>query len=94
MTTPAEAAAPAPPLPANQNLYVQAGAFADPANAERLLLKLRRNNFDNAFIRGTILGGRRLYRVRIGPVADVAEFDRVVAKLESAGMQDAHLAFD
>jgi rare lipoprotein A len=94
VTAPAEAAAPNAPAPASQTLYVQAGAFADPANAERMLVKLRRNNFENAFIRGTIQGGRRLYRVRIGPVADVAEFDRVVAALESAGVADAHLALD
>jgi hypothetical protein len=35
-----------------------------------------------------------MYRVRIGPVRDVAEFDRVVAALERAGISDAHLAFD
>jgi rare lipoprotein A len=78
----------------SQTLYVQAGAFADPANAERLLAKLRGSSFSNAFIRETKLSGRTLYRVRIGPVPDVAEFDRVVAALESAGVHDAHLAFD
>ena len=102
VSAPAVAAAPVaaapvatvPPPPANQTLYVQAGAFADPANAERLLLKLRAGSFGNVFIRETTLAGRRLFRVRIGPVPDVAEFDRVVAALESAGVHDAHLAFD
>ena len=102
VTAPAVAAAPdaptpAPPVapaPANQTLYVQAGAFADPANAERLLLKLRARSFGNVFIRETTVTGRRLFRVRIGPVPDVAEFDRVVAALESAGVHDAHLALD
>jgi rare lipoprotein A len=98
VTTPAAAATPiatpAPAAPANQTLYVQAGAFADPANADRLLVKLKGSNFDNAFIRGSTAGGRSLYRVRIGPVPDVAEYDRVVAALESIGVHDAHLAFD
>jgi hypothetical protein len=35
-----------------------------------------------------------MYRVRIGPVPSVAEFDRVVAALERAGIHDAHLALD
>jgi rare lipoprotein A len=97
VSAPAQAAttAPvAPPAAASQTLYVQAGAFADPANAERLLTRLRGSSFRNAFIRETNLAGRTLYRVRIGPVPDVAEFDRVVAALESAGVHDAHLAFD
>ncbi len=98
VTTPAAAATPAatpqPAAPANQTLYVQAGAFADPANADRLLVRLKSSNFENAFIRGTTAGGRNLYRVRIGPVPDVAEYDRVVAALESIGVHDAHLAFD
>ena len=98
VTTPAAAATPvastAPLAPTNQVLYIQAGAFADPANADRLLMKLKNSNFDNAFIRGTTAGGRSLYRVRIGPVPDVAEYDRVVAALESIGVHDAHLAFD
>ena len=91
----AQAIAPAPaPTLVSANLYVQAGAFADPANAERLLTKLRGGSFGNVFIRENTLAGRTLYRVRIGPVPDVAAFDRVVAALESAGVHDAHLAFD
>jgi hypothetical protein len=35
-----------------------------------------------------------MYRVRIGPVADVPEFDRIVAALERTGVHDAHLALD
>jgi rare lipoprotein A len=92
--TQAPTLAPAAPAAVVQTLYVQAGAFADPANAERLLAKLRESSFGNVFIRETSVAGRTLYRVRIGPVPDVAEFDRVVAALESAGVHDAHLAFD
>jgi hypothetical protein len=35
-----------------------------------------------------------MYRVRIGPVPNVAEFDRIVAALERDGVHDAHLALD
>jgi len=81
----------ASPAPA---LFVQAGAFADPANAERLAERLRGGNLGKIFVRDDQIAGRRMYRVRIGPVPDVAEFDRVVAALERAGINDAHLALD
>jgi rare lipoprotein A len=73
---------------------VQAGAFSDPANAERLAEKLRGGSYGKVFVRDDQLGGRRMYRVRIGPVPDVAEFDRVVAALGRAGISDAHLALE
>jgi rare lipoprotein A len=84
----AEAPAPTPAL------FVQAGAFADPANAEHLAERLRGSNLGKVFVRDDQIAGRRMYRVRIGPVPDVAEFDRVVAALERAGISDAHLALD
>jgi rare lipoprotein A len=96
--------APSPTAPANPHtaspastslmLFVQAGAFSNPANAERLAEKLRRGSYGRVFVRDDRIAGRRLYRVRIGPVPDVAEFDRVVAALEQAGVNDAHLALD
>jgi rare lipoprotein A len=81
-----------PPTPAP--LFVQAGAFSDPSNAERLADKLRGGSYGKVFVRDDQIAGRRMYRVRIGPVPDVAEFDRVVAALERAGINDAHLALD
>ncbi len=102
------AAAPAPPVtsappppPPSQDpraghaaLYVQAGAFADPANAQRLVARLRDGGFANVTVREDLIAGRRLYRVRIGPVPDVAGFDRIVTALEQSGVKDAHLALD
>ncbi len=81
------------PLPAAP-LFVQAGAFADHANAERLAAKLRDQSFTNVFVREDDVAGRHLYRVRIGPVPDVPEFDRIVGALERAGVNDAHLALN
>jgi rare lipoprotein A len=75
-------------------LFVQAGAFADPANAERLAGRLRGGGYGKIFVRDDVIAGRKMYRVRIGPVPDVPEFDRIVAALERAGVHDAHLAMD
>jgi rare lipoprotein A len=75
-------------------LYVQAGAFSDPANAQRMAERLRGGSYGKILVRDDQIAGRRMYRVRIGPVRDVAEFDRVVAALERAGIPGAHLALD
>jgi len=90
--TAATASATTVPVPAA--LFIQAGAFSDPKNAERLVEKLRGGGYGKVFVRDNEIAGRRLYRVRIGPVPDVAEFDRIVAALERVGINDAHLALD
>jgi rare lipoprotein A len=87
------AGAPVPPAVAAA-LYIQAGAFSDPKNAERLADKLRGGGYGKVFVRENQIAGRRMFRVRIGPVPDVAEFDRIVAALERVGISDAHLALD
>jgi cell division septation protein DedD len=56
--------------------------------------KLRGGGYAKVFVRDNEIAGRRMYRVRIGPVAGVAEFDRIVAALERVGVNDAHLALD
>ena len=104
---PAPAAAAAPPAVAPpvitpapvtsapvRTLFVQAGAFAAAANAQRLAEQLRGAGYTQVFVRDDLVAGRRLYRVRIGPIPNVPEFDRVVAALEQAGVRDAHLALD
>jgi rare lipoprotein A len=83
----------APPV-VGKALFIQAGAFSDPNNAARLADKLRGGGYGKVFVRDDQIAGRRLYRVRIGPVPDVAEFDRIVAALEHVGINDAHLALD
>ncbi len=93
---PADAAAPdaVAHVPIPRALFIQAGAFSDPKNAQRLADKLRGGGYGKVFVRDNEIAGRRMYRVRIGPVPDVAEFDRIVADLERVGINDAHLALD
>jgi rare lipoprotein A len=75
-------------------LYIQAGAFSDPKNAQRLAERLRGSGYDKVFVRDNEIAGRRMFRVRIGPVPDVAAFDRIVADMGRFGINDAHLALD
>ncbi len=72
-------------------LYVQAGAFAVPANAQNLVEKLHQAGLASAFVLPPLTGGR-LYRVRLGPIASVAEFDQLAARLAALGIPDARIA--
>jgi rare lipoprotein A len=75
-------------------LYVQAAAFADPDNAQRTLARLQAAGLSNASIVSPVEGRSHLYRVRLGPVRSVAEFDEVAARLAALGFADARLASD
>ena len=74
-------------------LFVQAGAFANEANAQHLLERLRAAGLANAFVMARPEKSR-LYRVRVGPVATVPEYDALIARLEKLGIRDARLALD
>ena len=76
------------------SLYVQAGAFADAHNAQHLLERLHAAGLASAFILSPLEGRSRLYRVRLGPVSGVAEFDSLAARLVALGIRDARLALD
>jgi rare lipoprotein A len=91
--TPGAEAAPAP-APKTSELYVQAGAFSSEGNANRLRDQLRSQGEQNSFVRKDTVGDRVLYRVRIGPVPNVSEFDEIVARLRKLGFPDARLAND
>ncbi len=74
-------------------LYVQAGAFADAQNAQRLLDKLHGAGLGSAFVLSPAESRSHLYRVRL-PVSSVPDFDQLVARLQSLGVPDARLAND
>jgi rare lipoprotein A len=77
-----------------KTLYVQAGAFGTAANADKLAQQLHSKGYAQAFVRSDMVDGRSMYRVRIGPIADVAGFDRVVTELKKLGIGEARLALD
>jgi len=88
-----EPVASAAPLPATA-LFVQAGAFSTQANATRLLGELRARGFDQSFVREDQVNGKQIFRVRVGPIPTVPQFDKAVAQLKALGMTDARLAAD
>jgi rare lipoprotein A len=75
-------------------LYVQAGAFADQHNAQLLLERLQAAGLRHAFIALPLQNGAHLYRVRLGPVESVAQFDELTARLSALGIPEARLAIE
>jgi rare lipoprotein A len=73
-------------------LYLQVGAFGDPANAEKLAQRLRDQEVGSVRVVDAQVGGRNLKRVQIGPLADVDAADRVTEKIEALGLPHAPVA--
>jgi rare lipoprotein A len=73
------------------HLYVQVGAFANQANARRLLASLGGDLRISTLQRN----GQTLYRVRTGPLASVADADAALARITTQdGGGDARIVVD
>ena len=72
-------------------VYVQVGAFGERSNAAGRLAALSHSGVRGAFIHEDTTSSPSLYRVRIGPVAGVDQYDQLVEKLKSLGIKDPYL---
>ncbi|MGI9343674.1 MAG: septal ring lytic transglycosylase RlpA family protein [Gammaproteobacteria bacterium] len=72
-------------------LYLQVGAFGDPVNARELQTRLEIKGLSNAVIRYDLNTSPTLYRVRLGPIGDVAEYDALVDLMASMQIVETHL---
>jgi rare lipoprotein A len=75
----------------SNRIFVQVGAFGDRENAGRRLAMLSQSGIANAFIHEDTSTRPSLYRVRVGPVAGVTQYDRLVEELEGLGIKDPYL---
>ncbi len=82
---------PSQPRVSENLIFVQVGAFGERANAERRLGLLSHAGISDAFVHEEQVNGGTLYRVRIGPVADVVQYDVLVEELENIGIMDPYL---
>jgi rare lipoprotein A len=71
------------------SFYVQAGAFADLANAERLSKAIA--DLGRVELATINVNGAPLYRVRVGPLSDALSADNTVSELKRRGLSGAHL---
>jgi rare lipoprotein A len=71
------------------NLFVQAASFSKQDNATRLQSKLA--DIGAADVYGARVDGRQFYRVRIGPLEDVDQADKVLALVIGRGFPGARI---
>lgn len=75
-------------------LYLQIGAYADQANAERVAAALRDARLGAVRVVEGSANGRAVRRVRIGPLHEAAEADGLASKVRALGFGEAHVAVD
>jgi rare lipoprotein A len=78
--------------PKRTNIYVQAGAFANRDNANRLSGQLK--SFGPSVVSPVTVGGQQLYRVRLGPLPSVEDGDRTLDLVVNSGHPEARLIVD
>lgn len=74
-------------------LYLQVGAFVSRSNAERLQQQLR-TRYAQLNVNAGYNAENNVYRVRIGPLASVAEADRLAEALSREGFATPHIVVD
>lgn len=74
------------------NIFVQAGAFSDSANAQRLSDRLA--SLGSAKVYPTTVSGKSFYRVRIGPFASVAHADAALGQVLTSGINNAMIVVE
>lgn len=79
-------------VPADTRLFVQAGAFTDYQNAIRM--KARLSTIGDVKIEHALIDDRDYYRVRVGPLGDVAGADETLAVVRAQGAGDARIVVD
>jgi rare lipoprotein A len=73
-------------------LYIQAGAFLQYDNANRLSAKL--SPYGPSRVSSFRINGQEFFRVRIGPLQDVAAADATLEQLLAQGHADARIVVD
>lgn len=72
-------------------IFVQVGAFGDQSNAKRRYDLLRKKGISEVTVHKDTASSPALYRIRIGPIDDVAQYDAIVEQLTGIGISQSHL---
>ena len=92
------AAAPSAPAPVMlvpvkpTRIYIQAGAFARAENA--LNVKSRLDAIGPTVVAGARVNGVNVYRVRLGPIDNVEQADKLLDRVVGAGLNEARIVVD
>jgi rare lipoprotein A len=74
------------------NIYIQAGAFGQYDNANKVRARL--SPLGSVKITSVLVNGRDLYRVRVGPLTNVADADRLLGRVIGSGYSNARIIID
>ncbi|MEQ8397272.1 septal ring lytic transglycosylase RlpA family protein [Thalassobaculum sp.] len=74
------------------DIWVQVGAFENRDNARRLSRQLK--DIGPANVQEALVAGRTYYRVRVGPLTEVASADRTLEQLIAAGFPGSRIVVD
>jgi len=75
-------------------LYLQVGAYADHANAERAAATLRNARLGEVRIVDSNVNGRTVQRVRLGPIKDVASVDSLTPQVRALGLGEPRVTVE
>jgi rare lipoprotein A len=75
-------------------LYLQVGAYSDHGNAEHAAATLRNARLGEVRIVESSVNGKAIQRVRLGPLKDVDEADRLTPKVRALGLGEPRAAID
>jgi rare lipoprotein A len=76
-------------------IYLQLGAFSQRSNAEKIVLKTVASAISGVFIKkGQDSHGTPIYRVRIGPLANVGMADDMMSRLLKTGVGEFHVVIE
>ena len=73
----------------NGRIFIQAGAFAVPENAQRVRTRIA--SLGNVEVVPSSAHGTPLYLVRLGPVANEAQAQRLLSKVVDSGYPGARM---
>ena len=88
---PARHPPPATEAAISNQIFVQVGAFGSRENAQRRLGALRSGGIGNSFVIEDTSNNQTLYRVRVGPIKGVLQYDLLVEELENLGIKGPYL---
>lgn len=86
--------APAPPVPAAPRIYLQAGAFSNSDNAERMRQRLVQGLANNVRVVPVAAANGPVHRVQVGPLSSVEIADQVSAQMHQLGITEPLVVID
>lgn len=97
VVSPAVAPKPAVAVPASgptTGLFIQAGAFSEISNAQRLEQQLKELGIGSVLVLPVPAGEKQIFRVRMGPLVDQAMAETLLTRVKSYGYDDAQIVRD